>query len=476
MTVTDDWEQRVAAALELQQRPRRPVWRLVGIVVALMIAAYFVISFAFGGGLTNSNSNPGDARAPLRANTTFGLDDPPPTVGRESLRAQTAASGSTPSTLPDQSESARLYEVRVGVSDGVREAFLLETVAEGVADGVERGMASWDDPVFGGGRVTAAPPLPPAARLETAPVGGATSNADTSFEAFDTFVDGDAPVALTEAAPVDDGIFGFDDPLPIEPIDGPSPRAPSGVWVGPPGVRVAVVFTVTPDGSATDVAPAPGVQGINPLILSAAVGAVESSLYPPLQDVPGGAYRAVQMVTIPPTDALNGVSSGGLTSRGVAGAATGAGPQSAATNGFDDFSAGAAPAGPSLNPVGRTAPGAISGADQAATTARSSATAQPAARRPGSPVWLERPTAQDVIDAYPRRARRNNLSGAVVLNCQINPVGALQCDVASETPRNAGFGEAALSLTRWYVAGPTLSNGAPAGNHSFQLPVEFNVQ
>lgn len=70
------------------------------------------------------------------------------------------------------------------------------------------------------------------------------------------------------------------------------------------------------------------------------------------------------------------------------------------------------------------------------------------------PWAAQQPTASDFRDTYPRVALSEGVEGRVILACMITDEYKLDCIVQSETPPEYGFGEAALRLSRLYVASP----------------------
>lgn len=70
------------------------------------------------------------------------------------------------------------------------------------------------------------------------------------------------------------------------------------------------------------------------------------------------------------------------------------------------------------------------------------------------PWAAQQPTARDFRDTYPRVALSESVEGRVILACTITDEYKLDCIVQSETPLEYGFGEAALRLSRLYVASP----------------------
>lgn len=74
-----------------------------------------------------------------------------------------------------------------------------------------------------------------------------------------------------------------------------------------------------------------------------------------------------------------------------------------------------------------------------------------------NPTWVERP--RDLARYYPRRAMRMNMEALVTLNCRVSVEGLLNCVVASETPPDWGFGEAALRIAGEHRMVPAMRNG-----------------
>ena len=89
--------------------------------------------------------------------------------------------------------------------------------------------------------------------------------------------------------------------------------------------------------------------------------------------------------------------------------------------------------------------------------------APPAPPRPSmitNPSWARQPTPE-----FPERAQAGGIvSGAVSLDCQIQPNGSLSdCSVVSEDPAGAGFAQAALAATRRARLSPRTVDGAAPG-------------
>jgi protein TonB len=90
-----------------------------------------------------------------------------------------------------------------------------------------------------------------------------------------------------------------------------------------------------------------------------------------------------------------------------------------------------------------------------------------------NPRWLRRP--RDLARYYPVRALARGVEGRVVLDCAVSTTGNLTCAVLSETPRNWGFAEAALRISRDYQMVPAMRDGtAVDGRHRMVIPFELH--
>lgn len=88
------------------------------------------------------------------------------------------------------------------------------------------------------------------------------------------------------------------------------------------------------------------------------------------------------------------------------------------------------------------------------------------------PAWVRRPDGLDRY--YPQRARARGVEGAVLLDCQVTPTGALICVVLSETPARWGFAAAALRMSRDHQMLPAMRDGAPVGGR-YRMRVPFEL-
>jgi len=94
-----------------------------------------------------------------------------------------------------------------------------------------------------------------------------------------------------------------------------------------------------------------------------------------------------------------------------------------------------------------------------------------------NPSWLSRPNGDQLAKAYPERAARLGVSGAVVLDCRVMASGSVgTCDVISETPADLGFAKAALSLGHLFRMQPRTEDGQAVDGGTTRIPVRFAIQ
>lgn len=91
------------------------------------------------------------------------------------------------------------------------------------------------------------------------------------------------------------------------------------------------------------------------------------------------------------------------------------------------------------------------------------------------PTWIRRPTAYEMVDAYPRRAWRQGVSGRSTLVCRIRADGTLTaCEAKNETPAGEGFGEAVLKLAPRFQMAPTTDEGGSVEGAVVMIPVVWH--
>lgn len=100
----------------------------------------------------------------------------------------------------------------------------------------------------------------------------------------------------------------------------------------------------------------------------------------------------------------------------------------------------------------------------------------PAPQPTGRPQWQTLPDGDALRAFYPPRALELNSAGSATITCTATANGSLaDCRVASETPEDIGFGEAALRLSAQFRMQPTTTTGAPVAGMVLRIPIRFRL-
>jgi protein TonB len=93
-----------------------------------------------------------------------------------------------------------------------------------------------------------------------------------------------------------------------------------------------------------------------------------------------------------------------------------------------------------------------------------------------NPHWLNTPHPEQLTRYYPLREQVAAVDGHSLIDCVVQADGRLRdCVVISESPANAGFGQAALKLARWFRIAPQSCGGRPIGGKHVRIPIHWAV-
>lgn len=88
------------------------------------------------------------------------------------------------------------------------------------------------------------------------------------------------------------------------------------------------------------------------------------------------------------------------------------------------------------------------------------------------PIWLRRPSADDMRRLYPPQQR--GVEGFVTADCLLDERGQFaSCDIVEERPAGMGFGESTIRLAKLFKMKPMDADGAPVAGRRLRLPVRW---
>ena len=91
------------------------------------------------------------------------------------------------------------------------------------------------------------------------------------------------------------------------------------------------------------------------------------------------------------------------------------------------------------------------------------------------PAWFKKPSAEQIIGAWPADALRKGLGGMANLDCRVDLHGlADDCVVVSESPTGVGFGSAALALVPQLLFKPATDERGPVASR-VAIPINFKT-
>jgi protein TonB len=94
-----------------------------------------------------------------------------------------------------------------------------------------------------------------------------------------------------------------------------------------------------------------------------------------------------------------------------------------------------------------------------------------------NPRWVSQPGASEFSRFYPDRALGMGVEGEVELRCLVNAAGQLHdCQANGETPKNLGFAQAALKLSRYMRIAPKTIDGQPVDGGVLVEPIKFRLK
>lgn len=93
-----------------------------------------------------------------------------------------------------------------------------------------------------------------------------------------------------------------------------------------------------------------------------------------------------------------------------------------------------------------------------------------------TPVWIERPSADDYGQNYPTHALDNGVQGVVHLCCRPRADGRLDCHIGSEWPEDERFGISTLMIAEKYrMTRESVAAFEARGDAYMRLPFQWRL-
>jgi protein TonB len=93
-----------------------------------------------------------------------------------------------------------------------------------------------------------------------------------------------------------------------------------------------------------------------------------------------------------------------------------------------------------------------------------------------NPDWLQQPSAAEISRYYPDRAARLGVEGRALITCRVSAEGRLEaCAVSHESPEEAGFGQAAVKMSRHFKMRPMTRDGVAVSSGTISIPIRFTL-
>lgn len=101
--------------------------------------------------------------------------------------------------------------------------------------------------------------------------------------------------------------------------------------------------------------------------------------------------------------------------------------------------------------------------------------APPTPSAPVKPDWMRMPTGDQVGNILPKAALRKNVQGEAQIRCTVKDDGGVTgCKAISETPQGYGFGDAAVTGSKYFQMRGTKYGGPSVGGATVTFTILFH--